>query len=591
MSRYRTHTCGELSAQHIGKTVKLAGWIHRKRDHGSLLFIDLRDGNGLTQCVVDQSDANFKELEALRVESVVSIEGEVLKRTDETINSDLPTGEIELKVQSLEVHSSAEVLPLLVATDEKQSEDLRLKYRYLDLRREKLRKNIVLRDNIIRSLRKRMWKQGFNELQTPILTASSPEGARDFLVPSRMHPGKFYALPQAPQQFKQLAMVAGFDKYFQIAPCFRDEDTRSDRVLEFYQLDFEMAFATQEDVFKVANDVFVNTFKDFSGDDRTVDSEIPYITFDDAMEKYGIDKPDLRNPLEIFDVTEEFKGSSFSIFANLIEKGFVVKAIPAPKSLEKPRSWFDKLNGWAQDNGAKGLGYITYTADGEPKGPIAKNIDLDRSLKIKAKGKLNAGDSVFFVCAKKKEAQEFAGKVRIKLGNELELIDKSVFKFCWIIDFPMYEYDENLKKIDFSHNPFSMPQGGLEALNTKDPLDIKAYQYDFVCNGVELTSGAVRNHRPDIMYRAFEIAGYGKEVVEERFGGMLNAFKYGAPPHAGCAPGIDRMVMLLANEPNLREVILFPINQRGEDLMMGAPALADNTQLKDLSLKVEIKKK
>lgn len=588
MAQYRTHSCGELNAQHVGKSAKIAGWIHKKRDHGSLLFIDLRDHKGLTQCVIDKSDKNFKMLENLRVESVISLEGEVLKRTPETINKDLKTGEIELKIQNVEIHSSSEILPIQVAGDEKYPEDLRLKYRYIDLRREKLRNNILMRDQIIRFLRQKMWGLGFNELQTPILTASSPEGARDFLVPSRMHKGKFYALPQAPQQFKQLAMVAGFDKYFQIAPCFRDEDTRADRVLEFYQLDMEMAFATQEDVFAVANAVIPALFEAFKGK-KTVEKNIPYIPFEEAMERYGSDKPDMRNPLEIFDTTQEFKGSSFTIFSNLIERGFVVKAIPAPKTSDRPRSFFDKLNSWAQDEGAKGLGYITF-ADGESKGPIAKNLDIDRILKIKAVGNLQDGDSVFFVCAPKKEAQEFAGKVRAKLGNELDLIDPNIFKFCWIVDYPLYEYDEENKKIDFSHNPFSMPRGGLEALNTKDPLDILADQYDLVCNGFELLSGAVRNHRPDIMYRAFEIAGYKKEVVEERFGGMLNAFKYGAPPHAGCAPGIDRMVMLLADEPNLREVILFPINQRGEDLMMGAPALPENIQLKELGLKIDIKK-
>ncbi|MBN2780010.1 MAG: aspartate--tRNA ligase [Alphaproteobacteria bacterium] len=588
MAQYRTHSCGELNAQHVGKSAKIAGWIHKKRDHGSLLFIDLRDHKGLTQCVIDKSDKNFKMLENLRVESVISLEGEVLKRTPETINKDLKTGEIELKIQNVEIHSSSEILPIQVAGDEKYPEDLRLKYRYIDLRREKLRNNILMRDQIIRFLRQKMWGLGFNELQTPILTASSPEGARDFLVPSRMHKGKFYALPQAPQQFKQLAMVAGFDKYFQIAPCFRDEDTRADRVLEFYQLDMEMAFATQEDVFAVANAVIPALFEAFKGK-KTVEKNIPYIPFEEAMERYGSDKPDMRNPLEIFDTTQEFKDSSFTIFSNLIERGFVVKAIPAPKTSDRPRSFFDKLNSWAQDEGAKGLGYITF-ADGESKGPIAKNLDIDRILKIKAVGNLQDGDSVFFVCAPKKEAQEFAGKVRAKLGNELDLIDPNIFKFCWIVDYPLYEYDEENKKIDFSHNPFSMPRGGLEALNTKDPLDILADQYDLVCNGFELLSGAVRNHRPDIMYRAFEIAGYKKEVVEERFGGMLNAFKYGAPPHAGCAPGIDRMVMLLADEPNLREVILFPINQRGEDLMMGAPALPENIQLKELGLKIDIKK-
>ncbi len=588
MSEYRTHSCGELHAQHVGKTVKIAGWIHRKRDHGSLLFIDLRDHNGLTQCVVNETDKSFKTLENLRVESVITIEGEVIKRTSETINTDLPTGEIELKIQDIKIHSSCEVLPIQVAGDEKFPEDLRLKYRYLDLRRKKLKDNILLRDKIIRFIRKKMWGFGFNELQTPILTASSPEGARDFLVPSRTQKGKFYALPQAPQQFKQLAMVAGFDKYFQIAPCFRDEDTRADRVLEFYQLDIEMAFATQEDIFEITNSVLFPLFKEFSGD-KKVDENIPYIPYNEAMELYGTDKPDLRNPLNIFDATQYFKGSSFSVFAGLIERGFVVKAIPAPKTSDRPRSFFDKLNSWAQDEGAKGLGYIVY-ADGEAKGPIAKNLDFDRLQKIKKDGNLKDGDAVFFVCAPKKDAQEFAGKVRTKLGKDLDLIDKNIFKFCWIVDFPMYEYDEKNKKIDFSHNPFSMPQGGLEALETMDPLDIKAYQYDIVCNGVELTSGAVRNHRPDVMYRAFEIAGYDKKTVEDRFGGMLNAFKYGAPPHAGCAPGIDRIVMLLADEPNLREVILFPINQRGEDLMMGAPALADPMQLKDLGIKVEVKK-
>ncbi len=584
MHAYRTHTCGALRASDAGQTARLSGWVHSKRDHGGLLFVDLRDHYGLTQCVFAAGSAGFVTMERVRPESVITVTGTVVNREGATVNPKLPTGEVELKADTVYVQSAADVLPMQVAGDEKFPDEIRLKYRFIDLRREKMQRNMKLRAGVIASIRRRMIESGFTEFQTPILTASSPEGARDFLVPSRNHPGKFYALPQAPQQFKQLAMVAGLDRYFQIAPCFRDEASRADRSPgEFYQLDFEMSFVTQEDVFNTLEPVIAGVFEEF-GDGRAVTKPpFPRIPYDTSMLLYGSDKPDLRNPLVITDVTEHFAGSGFGLFAKIAASGGIVRAIPAPGTAANPRSFFDKLNDWARAEGAGGLGYIQFDAEG-PKGPIARNLEADRAEAIRVACGLKAGDSVFFAAGKKDEAPKFSGAVRTRLGNELGLIKEGEFKFCWITDFPMFELNEETKQIDFSHNPFSMPQGELEALNTQDPLTIKAYQYDIVCNGIELSSGAIRNHRPDVMIRAFEIAGYTAADVEARFGGMLNAFRYGAPPHGGSAPGIDRIVMLLADEPNIREVILFPLNQQGEDLMMGAPAEVPAARLKELSI-------
>ncbi|TXH36211.1 MAG: aspartate--tRNA ligase [Rhodospirillaceae bacterium] len=588
MHAYRSHTCGALRPSDAGQIVRLSGWVHRKRDHGNLVFIDLRDHYGLTQCVLDISSPLFKQVEQTRVESVVTITGKVVQRTPETVNPKLPTGEIEVKIEDYFVQSVADVIPLQVASDEDAGEEVRLRYRFLDLRRDKVHRNIVLRSKVIASLRQRMIAQGFTEFQTPILTSSSPEGARDFLVPSRQHPGKFYALPQAPQQFKQLLMVAGFDRYFQIAPCFRDEDSRADRSPgEFYQLDFEMSYVTQEDVFNAIEPVLHGVFEEFA-DGRAV-SPMPFrqIPFDESMLRYGSDKPDLRNPILISDVTEVFRGSGFGIFAKAVETGSVVRAIPAPGAAAKPRSFFDKLNDWAKAQGAAGLGYVIFDAAGA-KGPIAKNLDEARLAQLREAAGLKDGDAVFFACDKKLAAAKFAGAVRTRLGEELELIDQKRFEFCWIVDFPMYELNEDTGQVEFSHNPFSMPQGGMDALLNRDPLTIKAFQYDIVCNGIELSSGAIRNHLPEIMYKAFEIAGYPASEVENKFGGMLNAFKFGAPPHGGSAPGIDRIVMMLAEEKNIREVIAFPLNQRAEDLLMQAPAEIPASRLKELSIRLDL---
>jgi aspartyl-tRNA synthetase len=588
MHAYRTHTCGALRLADVGREVRLSGWVHRKRDHGNLVFIDLRDHYGLTQCVLDVSSPLFKAVEQTRVESVVTVTGKVVKRPAETANPKLPTGEIELQIQDYLIQSVSDVVPLQVNSDEDAGEEIRLRYRFLDLRRDRVHANIVLRSRVISSIRRRMIDSGFTEFQTPILTSSSPEGARDFLVPARLHPGRFYALPQAPQQFKQLLMVAGFDRYFQIAPCFRDEDSRADRSPgEFYQLDFEMSYVTQEDVFNTIEPVLHGVFEEFAGDRKVSSLPFPRIPFEQSMLKYGSDKPDLRNPIVIADVTEPFRGSGFGIFAKAIDGGAIVRAIPAPGAGSKPRSFFDKLNEWARSQGAGGLGYIVYEAGGA-KGPIAKNLDEARIAAIKAATAAKDGDAVFFACDKKDIAAKFAGTVRTRLGEELQLIDTKRFEFCWIVDFPMYEYNEELKKIEFSHNPFSMPQGGMDALLNKDPLTIKAFQYDIVCNGVELSSGAIRNHLPEIMYKAFEIAGYPASDVESKFGGMLNAFKFGAPPHGGSAPGIDRIVMLLADEKNIREVIAFPLNQRAEDLLMQAPTEVPLARLKELSIRLDL---
>jgi aspartyl-tRNA synthetase len=587
MHAYRTHNCAELRASHVGERVKLSGWVHRKRDHGNLLFVDLRDHFGLTQIVTDISDEAFKALEGVRAESVVTVEGEVVARAADAVNPNLATGEIEVHAASVTVQSAAQELPLPVAGEQDYPEDIRLRYRYLDLRRERLHRNIMLRSKVIASIRRRMIDQGFTEFQTPILTASSPEGARDYLVPSRVHPGKFYALPQAPQMFKQLIMVAGFDRYFQIAPCFRDEDARADRSPgEFYQLDFEMSFVTQEDVFAAIEPVLAGVFEEFAeGRKVTPAGRFPRIPYREAMLKYGSDKPDLRNPIEISDVSRHFDGSGFGLFARIVEGGGVVRAIPAPGTAGQSRKFFDDMNDWARSEGHAGLGYITQKG-GELGGPIAKNHGEEATRKLVAELGLGPDDGIFFAAGKEAQAAKLAGAARTRGAEQLGLIAEDEFRFCWIVDFPMYEYDEEAKKVDFSHNPFSMPQGELEALETKDPLDILAYQYDIVCNGVELSSGAIRNHRPDIMYKAFEIAGYSREDVDTNFAGMINAFKFGAPPHGGSAPGIDRIVMLLAGEPNIREVVLFPMNQKAEDLMMNAPGEVTPRQLRELHLRI-----
>ncbi len=589
MHPFRTHHCGALTVKDVNQTVRLSGWVHRQRDHGNVQFIDLRDHYGLTQCVTE-NPALLEQLTAIRNESVVTITGKVVARSAETVNNDLPTGAIEVVIETLHVESLADTLPLQVNADREFPEDTRLRYRFLDLRREKLHQNIVLRSKVISFLRQRMTDSGFMEFQTPILTASSPEGARDYLVPSRVHPGHFYALPQAPQQFKQLLMVSGFDRYFQIAPCFRDEDARADRSPgEFYQLDIEMSFVTQEDVFAAIEPVLYELFKTY-GTKTVTPAPFPRITYRDAMMKYGSDKPDLRNPLIITDVTEIFRDSDFSIFKNNIAKGAVVRAIPAPDVAERPRSFFDKMVSFAQELGAAGLGYVTFAEDGSAKGPIAKFLSPEKLKALQETTGVKNGDAVFFSSDMEDAAAKLAGKVRDHLGQELDLLEKDIFKFCWVVDFPYFEWNEEDKKIDFSHNPFSMPQGGLEVLENakskEDYLKILAYQYDIVCNGVELSSGAIRNHKPEIMYKAFSIVGYDAATVDERFGGMIRAFKFGAPPHGGLAPGVDRMVMLIADEPNIREVIAFPMNQKAEDLLMGAPATATVKQLRELNIQL-----
>ncbi len=581
MHAFRSHTCGELNEAHVGQTVRLSGWVNRKRDHGQLVFVDLRDHYGLTQCVVDSSDDTFAAVEATRLESVVTVTGTVLKRSDETINDTLPTGHVEVRIESFDVQSAADTLPLQVNSDADSGEETRLRYRYLDLRRTRPHDNIMLRAKIIQSIRARMVAQNFTEFQTPILTASSPEGARDFLVPARLHPGKFYALPQAPQQFKQLVMVSGFDRYFQIAPCFRDEDSRADRSPgEFYQLDLEMSFVEQQDVFDAVEPVIRGVFEEFS--DKAVDQEFIHIPFAESMLKYGNDKPDLRIPIEICDVTDIFRGSGFSIFAKAVDNGSVVRAVPGPKC--GSRAIADRINSWAQSEGAPGMGYIIY-GDGEARGPVAKALGAEKAEEIRLATGVEDGDAVFFACAAEADAASLAGRARVRIGEEQGLIDPNVFRFAWIVDFPMFERDETTGKIDFSHNPFSMPQGGLQALEEQDPLTIKAWQYDLVCNGVELSSGAIRNHLPDVMYKAFEIAGYDASVVDEKFPAMINAFRFGAPPHGGIAPGIDRMVMLIADEPNIREIILFPMNGKAEDLMMAAPSEVDDAALVELHIR------
>ncbi len=587
---FRTHTCGELRASEVGKKVRLSGWIHSVRDHGGIIFIDLRDHYGITQVVIDPERPFYQALDKWRVESVVRFDGEVVARSAETINPKLATGEIEVRAEDMEMLGEAEILPFQVAKDDSAPEALRLKYRFLDLRREELHRNIVLRSQVIAECRRYMIEAGFTEYQTPILTASSPEGARDYLVPSRLHPGKFYALPQAPQQFKQLLMVSGFDRYFQVAPCFRDEDARADRSPgEFYQLDVEMSFVEQDDIFAVLEGLMEHIFTKFSTK-KFSGTPFPRIPYRESMRRFGSDKPDLRNPLEMIDVTEIFRGCDFKAFASTVENGGVVRAIKAPKVVDRPRKFFDDMIGFAQENGAKGMAYIIWTGDTQ-KSPIVKFLTPAIIDELKTKCGVEDGDALFFLADQEKAVQKVGGAVIPELGRKLDLINPDEFRFCWIVDFPMFEEDEETGATVFSHNPFSMPQGGMEALETKNPLDILAWQYDIVCNGIELSSGAIRNHRPDIMYKAFEIAGYDRSVVDQKFGGMINAFRHGAPPHGGIAPGIDRMVMLLADVPNIREVIAFPFNQQAEDLMMNAPSEVTIKQLRELHIEVKLPKK
>ena len=588
MSKYRTHTCGELTLNSKDQIVKLSGWINKKRDHGNLLFLDLRDHYGLTQCVIDEGKKIFKEIEKLPLETVLQVEGKVLVREKDTINKNLNTGEIEVGIEKYKILARTKELPLPVFSDQEYSEEIRLKYRFLDLRRNKIHNNIILRSKIISFIRSEMQKYGFLEYQTPILTSSSPEGARDFLVPSRLNPGKFYALPQAPQQFKQLIMVSGFDKYFQIAPCFRDEDARADRSPgEFYQLDLEMSFVEQEDVFKIVEELFVNLFKKFSSK-KLLHEKFPRIPFNDAILKYGSDKPDLRNPLKIEDITEIFKRDdvNFEIFKKLVIKGSIVRGIVTKNTSEKPRSFFDGIDKWAKDEGSSGLAYFSIENSDKliAKGPVGKFFSEQSLKEIMKKMNAESGDTIFMSCGNKPEVEKLLSNARNKIANELNLIDENVFSFCWVVDYPMFEIDEKTKKIEFSHNPFSMPQGDTDNLDLSEPLKLKAFQYDIVCNGIELSSGAIRNHKPDLMYKLFEIAGYSKEIVNEKFSGMINALSYGAPPHGGIAPGIDRIVMLLAEEKNIREVTMFPMNQNAQDLMMNAPSEVDDNQLKELNL-------
>ena len=593
MNKYRSNTCGELTKKNKGSEVVLSGWINKKRDHGNLLFLDLRDNYGITQCIIDKENKFFKNLEKIQLETVIKIVGEVVERSSDTINKDIKTGEIEVKIKSYEVLGACEELPMPVFSDQEYAEDIRLKYRFLDLRRKKVHENISLRSKIISFIRDEMIKLGFLEFQTPILTSSSPEGARDFLVPSRLNPGKFYALPQAPQQFKQLIMISGFDKYFQIAPCFRDEDARADRSPgEFYQLDIEMSFVEQDDVFVVVEKLMLLLFKKFSTK-KILFEKFPRITFKDAILKYGTDKPDLRNPLEICDLTSIFtrEDVKFEIFKKLVKSGSIVRAIKTTNTKDKPRSFFDGIDKWAKDQGASGMAYFTIENEKEisAKGPVGKFFSSDAIKEIMKIMNANIGDSIFFSCDKEKEVLKLISSARDKIAQELNLINEDSFAFCWIVDYPMFEIDENTKKIQFSHNPFSMPQGDLSKINFSKPLEIKAYQYDIVCNGIELSSGAIRNHKPDLMYKLFSVVGYSKLEVQKKFKGMINALNYGAPPHGGIAPGLDRIVMLLANEKNIREVTLFPMNQNAQDLMMDAPSEVDEKQLKELGL--QIKKK
>ncbi len=594
MNKYRSHTCNELRKKNVGKSIVISGWINKKRDHGNLLFIDLRDNYGITQCIIDQENKNFKELEKIQLETVIKVKGKVVNRSKETINKDIETGEIEISIENFIVLGTCKELPMPVFTDQEYAEEIRLKYRYLDLRRKKIHENIILRSKVISFIRSEMNAIGFLEFQTPILTSSSPEGARDFLVPSRLNPGKFYALPQAPQQFKQLIMVSGFDKYFQIAPCFRDEDARADRSPgEFYQLDLEMSFVEQEDVFKVVEELLINTFKKFSNK-KLISEKFPRISYADALVKYGSDKPDLRNPLIINDITEVFLRDdvSFEIFKKLVKLGSQVRCIVTRETKDKPRSFFDNIDKWAKAEGSSGLAYFTLEKNNEisAKGPVGKFFSKESLEEIMKKTGAKIGDSIFLACNNQKELERITSLARDKIANDLDLIDDDSFAFCWIVDYPMFEKDEQTNKIKFSHNPFSMPQGDLDKINFEKPLDILAFQYDIVCNGIELSSGAIRNHIPELMYKLFSIAGYDKKKVDEKFSGMINALSYGAPPHGGIAPGIDRIVMLLANEKNIREVTMFPMNQNAQDLMMNAPSDVNENQLKELNLSIKLKK-